>query len=143
MAAKGPGGAGVDVNATVGAMVAAAERRRFFWLFLDHDATAEELEQVLDRLPPSVVPVNLDQGMRLWEAAERRGVAESAQAEPAQAQPDAGLPHSQPQPLPADTRRRQVLCWRSRWRAPGISWCSLWQICFNSVVNRATPGSSM
>jgi hypothetical protein len=56
----------MDVGATVAAVVRSAKVRRFFWVFLDHKMTAAPLERVLDALPSNVVPVNLDQGLRLF-----------------------------------------------------------------------------
>lgn len=57
----------IDVSATVTAVVKSATRRRFFWVFLDHTSTVQHLEQVLRLLPPSVVPVNIDELVRLYQ----------------------------------------------------------------------------
>ena len=61
-----PGGRDMDVNGTLAAVIKSAEHRDFFWVFLDHQMTPGPLEEVLERLPPHIVPVNLDQGLRLY-----------------------------------------------------------------------------
>eukprot|EP00746_Dinoflagellata_sp_MGD_P058983 gnl/MRDRNA2_/MRDRNA2_251940_c0_seq1.p1 gnl/MRDRNA2_/MRDRNA2_251940_c0~~gnl/MRDRNA2_/MRDRNA2_251940_c0_seq1.p1 ORF type:complete len:282 (+),score=43.66 gnl/MRDRNA2_/MRDRNA2_251940_c0_seq1:2-847(+) len=57
----------VDVEGTITALQESAKKRRFFWVFLDHSMTARDLEKVLDRLPQTIIGVNLDQGLRLYK----------------------------------------------------------------------------
>ena len=60
------GGRDMDVNGTLAAVIESARHRDFFWVFLDHQMTPGPLEEVMERLPPHIVPVNLDQGLRLF-----------------------------------------------------------------------------
>ena len=56
----------MDVNGTLAAVIESARHREFFWVFLDHQMTPGPLEEVMERLPTHIVPVNLDQGLRLF-----------------------------------------------------------------------------
>ena len=59
----------IDVQQTVARVRASAQRRKLFWVFLDHSQTAAPLEKVLDELTTNhadaVTVANLDQALRL------------------------------------------------------------------------------
>ena len=65
-APKAVKGRDMDVNGTLAVVIESAKHRNFFWVFLDHQMTPGPLEEVMARLPPHIVPVNPDQGLRLF-----------------------------------------------------------------------------